>query len=266
MYIVVNKKSFYTRIFLFHLNVYSVESVKGVKIMSNKLSPCTLEAVQHDEGSEDPTWNEYYFKLQKYCHFLTQSKWDGDDLAQEALVKAISYYSQERITPALLNKIAHNHWMDTLRKRKNEPFIHEQMREENYFSAGDTIASVDLLLDTFTPRQAIIFLLKEAFQYQSKEIAEILNTTEMAVKASLNRAKKRIGNEREPFSLDSFWEEEEREQLWDLFHDSLVNQDPTVLIEAIPSVSRLINVPKAVSRTPVTLKASSPLSTLCMAA
>jgi RNA polymerase sigma factor (sigma-70 family) len=236
--------------------------------MSNKLSLYKLEAVQHDEGFEDSTWNEYYFKLQRYCHFLTQSKWDGEDLAQEAMLKAISYYSQERITPALLNKIAHNHWMDTLRKRKSQYISKEQISEEkeNYSSVADTIASVDMLLDAFTPRQAIIFLLKEAFQYQSKEIAEILNTTEMAVKASLNRAKKRIEKEREPFSLDSFWEEEEREQLWDLFHDSLVNQDPTVLIEAIPSISRFIDVPKAVSSKTIPFKASAPLSTLCMAA
>jgi RNA polymerase sigma factor (sigma-70 family) len=234
--------------------------------MSNKLSLYTLGAVQHDEGSEDSTWNEYYLKLQKYCYFLTQSKWDGDDVAQEAMIKAISYYSQERITPALLNKIAHNQWLDTLRKRKNEQFGDEAMREENYASVGDTIASVDLLIDTFTPRQAIIFLLKEAFHYRSKEIAEILNTTEMAVKASLNRAKKRIENRREHFSLDSFWEEEEREKLWNLFHDSLVEQDPTVLIEAIPSINRLIDVPKAVSSNTIPFKASAPLSTLCMAA
>jgi RNA polymerase sigma factor (sigma-70 family) len=234
--------------------------------MTNKLSLYTLGAVQHDERYEDSLGDEYYLKLQKYCYFLTQSKWDGDDLAQEAMIKAISYYSQERITPSLLNKIAHNHWMDILRKRKYEQMTNGQIREENYSSVGDTIASVDLLLDTFTPRQAIIFLLKEAFQYQSKEIAEILNTTEMAVKASLNRAKKRIENEREPFSLDSFWEEEEREQLWNLFHDSLINQDPTVLIEAIPSIGRLIDVPKAVSRKTIPFKASAPLSTLCMAA
>jgi RNA polymerase sigma-70 factor (ECF subfamily) len=234
--------------------------------MTNKLSLYTLGAVQHDESYEDSLGDEYYLKLQKYCYFLTQSKWDGDDLAQEAMIKAISYYSQERLTPALLNKIAHNHWMDILRKRKYEQMTNGQIREENYSSVGDTIASVDLLLDTFTPRQAIIFLLKEAFQYQSKEIAEILNTTEMAVKSSLNRAKKRIVNEREPFSLDSFWEEEERELLWGLFHDSLVNQDPTVLIEAIPSISGLTDAPTAGSRKTVPLKASAPLSTLCMAA
>lgn len=234
--------------------------------MTNKLSLYTLGAVQDDERYEDSLGDEYYLKLQKYCYFLTQSKWDGDDLAQEAMIKAISYYSQERITPALLNKIAHNHWMDILRKRKNEQMSNEQIREENYSSVGDTIASVDLLLDTFTPRQAIIFLLKEAFQYQSKEIAEILNTTEMAIKSSLNRAKKRIENEREPFSLDPFWEEEERELLWNLFHDSLVNQDPTVLIEAIPSISRLVDAPTTVSRKTIPFKASAPLSTLCMAA
>jgi RNA polymerase sigma factor (sigma-70 family) len=234
--------------------------------MSNKLSLYTIGAVQHAEILEEPSWDEYYLKLQKYCYFLTQSKWDGDDIAQEAMVKAITYYSQERITPALLNKIAHNYWMDTLRKRKNEQLSNEPMHEENFSSVGDTIATVDLLIDTFTPRQAIIFLLKEAFQYQSKEIAEILNTTEMAVKASLNRAKKRIENEREDISLDSFWEEEEREQLWNLFHDSLVNQDPTVLIEAISSINQLIDVPKAVSRNTIPFKASAPLSTLCMAA
>ncbi|MEH7494338.1 sigma-70 family RNA polymerase sigma factor [Neobacillus niacini] len=234
--------------------------------MTNKLSLYTLGAVQHDERYEDTLRDENYLKLQKYCYFLTQSKWDGDDLAQEAMIKAISYYSQESLTPSLLNKIAHNHWMDILRKRKYEQRSNGQIREENYSSVGDTIASVDLLLDTFTPRQAIIFLLKEAFQYQSKEIAEILNTTEMAVKSSLNRAKKRIENEREPFSLDSFWEEEEREQLWNLFHDSLVNQDPTVLIEAIPSISSVIDAPTAVYRKTALFKASTPLSTLCMAA
>lgn len=234
--------------------------------MTNKLSLYTLEAVQDDERYEDSLGDEYYLKLQKYCYFLTQSKWDGEDLAQEAMIKAISHYSQERISPSLLYKIAHNQWMDILRKRKNEQMSKEQIREENYSSVGDTIASVDLLLDTFTPRQAIIFLLKEAFQYQSKEIAEILNTTEMAIKSSLNRAKKRIDNEREPFSLNPFWEEEKREVLWDLFHDSLVNQDPTVLIEAIPSISRLIDAPTTVSRKTIPFKVSAPLSTLCMAA
>lgn len=230
--------------------------------MSNKLSLYTLEAVQHEEF----LWSEVYPKLKKYCHFLSQSKWDGDDLAQEAMLKAMTYYSQEKITSALLNKIARNHWTDTLRKRKREDLKSEQIRGSAYSPMGDIIGSVDLLMDHFTPRQAIIFFLKEAFQYQSKEIAEILNTTEMAVKSSLNRAKKRIENQSEHISLESYWEEEEKEQLWNLFHDSLVNQDPTHLIEAIPSIVDTTEAPSAVTRKTIPFKVSTPLSTLCMAA
>jgi RNA polymerase sigma factor (sigma-70 family) len=230
--------------------------------MSNKLSLYTLEAAQYEEL----LWSEVYPKLQKYCHFLSQSKWDGDDLAQEAMLKAMTYYSQEKISSALLNKIARNHWTDTLRKRKKEELRNDQMWEATLSPTGDIMGSVELLMDHFTPRQAIIFILKEAFQYQSKEIAEILNTTEIAVKSSLNRARKRMENQRESQSLDSFWEEEEKEQLWNLFHDSLVNQDPTDLIEAIPSIIDTTEAPSAESRITIPFQASTPLSTLCMAA
>ncbi|MCM3690525.1 sigma-70 family RNA polymerase sigma factor [Neobacillus niacini] len=230
--------------------------------MATKLSLYTFEDVQY----EDFLFNELYPKLQKYCYFLSQSKWDGDDLAQEAVLKAITYYHKDKITSALLTKIARNQWMDTLRKRKREDLRNNQMVEETYFQTGDSMDSVDLLMDHFTPKQAIIFILKEAFQYQSREIAEIVNTTEFAVKSCLNRARKRIENQREREELDSLWEEEEKEQLWKLFQDSLVNQDPTVLIEAIPSILETTEVPSAVSRGTVPFKASSPLSTLCMAA
>lgn len=232
--------------------------------MSNKLSLYTIE-VQQDKRSEVFLLEEYYHKLQKYCYFLAQNKWDGDDLAQESMVKAMTYYSQERITPALLNKIAHNHWMDTLRKRKREELGNEQVSEGTISPVKNTISSVDLLLEHFTPRQAIILMLKEAFQYQAKEIAEILDTTEFAVKSSLNRAKKRAGNLDENISLDSYWAEEVREQLWKLFYDSLLNEDPTVLIEAITSIGSTAEAPSAQART-VVFKASTPSSTLCMAA
>jgi RNA polymerase sigma factor (sigma-70 family) len=230
--------------------------------MANKLSLYTIENVEYEEFF----FSDLYPKLQKYCYFLSQSKWDGDDLAQETVLKAITYYPKDKITSALLTKIAHNQWMDTLRKRKREDLRNNQMCEESYFPTRDSMDSVDLLMDCFTPKQAIIFILKEAFQYQSSEIAEIVNTTEFAVKSSLNRARKRIEKQKEREELNSLWEEEKREKLWKLFQDSLVNQDPTVLIDAIPSILDTTEVPSAVSRVTVPFKASAPLSTLCMAA
>jgi predicted transcriptional regulator len=121
----------------------------------------------------------------------------------------------------------------------------------------DLTASVELLLKQFTPKQAIIYLLKEAFQYQAKEIADILDTTEMAVKSILHRAKKRLEKDH---AADSFWNEEEREQLSDLFYEALKTQDPTILIQSIPTLKSIMDVPALM------VKNYSPSSTLCMAA
>jgi len=238
--------------------------------MSSKLCPRNIEKVNQDEGSDEYHWNEYYPKLQRYCHFLAQNEWDGDDIAQEAFFKAIKYYNIEKMNSALLKKIAYNHWIDTLRKRKDEtvsPDIELSQYEVNY-QIADKINSVELLLKHFTPKQAVIFFLKEAFQYRTKEIADILGTTEMAVKSSLHRAKKRLEktNKEEALSVEFFWNEDDREQLEELFHVALEVQDPSVLIQAIPSLDSIADGPKMFFCNFHSYRTQTPSSTLCMAA
>jgi hypothetical protein len=132
----------------------------------------------------------------------------------------------------------------------------------------NTRESVDILLKNFTPNQAIIFLLKEGFQYQLKEIASMLDFTEMAVKSNLHRAKKRLDkaiDEGQVQSVDLFWEEEEREQLSDLFYEALKNEDPTILIQSLP-IRTSNEVPKLVTGKLRSKPNYTPSSTLCMAA
>ncbi|MGG1677033.1 sigma-70 family RNA polymerase sigma factor [Neobacillus sp. NRS-1170] len=224
--------------------------------MSHKLRPFPVE--DPNQG-ENLFWKEHYPKLQRYCRFIAQNKWDGDDIAQETFLKALKY--QQKMSPALLNKIAYNHWIDLLRKRKHETIESEIEKVSTSQQLDET---VEMLIEQFTPKQAIIFLLKEAFQYQIKEIADILETTEMAVKSNLHRAKKRLEKEEDQsHSVDTFWDAEEREQLTELFKESLLNEDPAVLIQAIPTIQSMFNVTNLVTRpTP----SQSPSSTLCMAA
>lgn len=230
--------------------------------MSHKHSQGSFESARPENGFEETIWQEYYPKLQRYCHFLTQNSWDGDDIAQETYIKALKYSNQqEKMTTALLNKIAYHHWVDLLRKRKNETleadFDFANLVLTNELDEKKNL--VDFLVKKFTPKQAIIFMLKEAFQYQLKEIASMLNTTETAVKANLHRAKKRLEKAADPsFSVDSFWEEEERERLSDIFYEALKNQDPAILIHSIPSIPSINGAPKT--------QTYSPSSTLCMAA
>jgi RNA polymerase sigma factor (sigma-70 family) len=224
--------------------------------MSHKLGTDNRE---REQRFDEDFWMECYPKLQRYCHFLAQNSWDGDDIAQETYLKALKYTpQQQKISSALLNKMAYHHWIDLLRKRKNESIEAEPAASEVINQLLDDLtASVELLLKQFTPKQAVIFLLKEAFQYQAKEIADIFETTEMAVKSILHRAKKRIGKDNE---ADVFWNEEERELLFGLFYEALKNQDPTSLIQLIPTLKSVFEIPK------LTIKAQIPSSTLCMAA
>ncbi|MCM2533153.1 sigma-70 family RNA polymerase sigma factor [Neobacillus pocheonensis] len=240
--------------------------------MSYKLNQYTSEGIQQEERSEDFFWLEYYPKLQRYCHFLTQNKWDGDDIAQEAYLKAKKYdHHRQKLTSALLNKIAYNHWIDTLRKRKNETIEadFDLASNQSITQLDSIINTVEILLKKLTPKQAIILVLKEAFQYQVKEIAAILDTSEMAVKSNLHRAKKRLEKdlqEEKTSAVDSFWVEEVRQQLSDLFYKALTNQDPTILIRNIPLLKSIAGVPKLVSGNLQSIQTHTPLGALCMAA
>ncbi|MFP5105930.1 sigma-70 family RNA polymerase sigma factor [Neobacillus sp. C211] len=240
--------------------------------MSQKIREANLIRSQNEDTFENEFWIENYPKLRRYCHFLARNGWDGDEIAQETFIKALKYGNHsQKLTTALLNKIAYNHWIDMLRKRKNET-----VEADLDFSTrsltnqlDNTRESVDILLKNFTPNQAIIFLLKEGFQYQLKEIASMLDFTEMAVKSNLHRAKKRLDkaiDEGQVQSVDLFWEEEEREQLSDLFYEALKNQDPTILIQALPSRTGISKVPKHVTGKLRSKPNYTPSNTLCMAA
>jgi RNA polymerase sigma-70 factor (ECF subfamily) len=239
--------------------------------MLSKHNLRSIEKVNQVEKFDEYYWKEYYPKLQRYCRFLTQNEWDGDDVAQEAFFKAVKYYHHEKLSSALLNKIAYNHWIDTLRKRKDET-VSSDIEISQYATnipIDNKINSVELLLKHFTPKQAVIFFLKEAFQYKFKEIADILGTTEIAIKSSLHRAKKRLektNKDEQTLSIEYFWNEEERKKLDELFQMALEVQDPAILIEALPSLDSLTESPKMVFCNFQSSRKQSPSSTLCMAA
>jgi RNA polymerase sigma factor (sigma-70 family) len=197
------------------------------------------------EGAEfDQIIIPFYSGLKRYCQFLSKNKWDGDDLAQEAVLKATQSYLPSEITSALLKKIAYHHWIDTLRKREHEtvPLIDQVCIHQNQSNPDSQMDTVKHLLNHLTPKQAIIFMLKEGFSYQSKEIAHVLGTTEMAVKSSLHRAKNRLSKEETLQTVDSFWDENEKALLFELMYQSLQTDDPKVLIDRVEEIPSLLHV------------------------
>ncbi|WP_235822880.1 sigma-70 family RNA polymerase sigma factor [Cytobacillus massiliigabonensis] len=220
------------------------------------------ERVQIEKGSNH--LNQLYPGLLRYCRFLAKNKWDADDLVQESVLKAIQYYPSSEVSPALLNKIAYHQWIDTIRKRNREviSFHEEKSAKVDPFNTDELLDTVKFLITKLTPKQAIIFLLKEAFRYQAKEISDLLDTSEMAVKAIIHRTRKRLEKETNLQTVDSYWCEEEREMLGNLIYQSLQSEDPSILIEYVSNIPSLADVPKLSKKK----YSQSPLDLYCIAA
>lgn len=225
----------------------------------------TNKKVENTEQIQDSTQLTALIPgLQRYCYFLSKNQWDGDDLAQETIIKASQKYQPSEVSSSLLKKIAYHHWIDTLRKRQHEVLgISERLSESRVPSHPSTIIdTVTLLLDQLTPKQAVILMLKEAFGYQSNEIASVIKTTETAVKSILHRAKNRLSKDETLQSAHTVWDKDEKQLLFDLLYESLKANDPKVIIHRIHEIPSIYNSPRLLKST----HSRSPLNTFCLAA
>ncbi|MDQ7864866.1 sigma factor [Peribacillus frigoritolerans] len=104
--------------------------------MINKLREDISE--EKDNGA---ILREVYPELIRFCRFLTQNNWDGDDLAQETILKAMQGYGKKTvITTALLKTIARHSWIDTIRKRKKRIF----RRSVGHRTTGGQLGEISL--------------------------------------------------------------------------------------------------------------------------
>ncbi|HEX7064344.1 MAG TPA: RNA polymerase sigma factor [Bacillales bacterium] len=151
------------------------------------------------EGKEafEAAVQPYMPELRKYCLSLEKSKWDGEDLMQEALLKTYKSWVKrpKPIAKAYLFRIASNTWIDRYRKRKPDEAVSKdlsELKQEEKPVSDATIEVVEMLLKKLTPKQRVVTLLIAGFGYTSKETAELIGESEGSVKAALHRARKKL--------------------------------------------------------------------------
>ncbi len=136
--------------------------------------------------------------LRLYCRSLAGSPWEGDDLAQDTWLKVWSAWrggvDGERMTRAYLYRAARNAWIDRNRKKRvslvREPLEDElQIAEVN---ALDVWTAMETLVQTLVPAQRTALLLVDILKYTAAEAAELIDSTEGAVKAALHRARAKL--------------------------------------------------------------------------
>jgi RNA polymerase sigma-70 factor, ECF subfamily len=140
-------------------------------------------------------------KLHRYCARMTGSAVDGEDVVQDALMKAFAALPSVGVVDNLegwLFRIAHNTALDFLRRRARGPTM-------EYDEALEMIAAPDspdqdheaatMSLRTFLRLPAIqrsAVILKDVLGHSLEEIASITGASEAASKSGLQRGRVRL--------------------------------------------------------------------------
>ena len=139
-------------------------------------------------------------ELHRYCARMTGSVFDGEDIVQETLAKALFALPELEEPPPLrpwLFRIAHNTAMDFLRRYEHK---HVELVAEPPAVSSDDETGVDsslveaalFVFVTLPPVQRSALVLKDVLGHSLDETAATMGTTVTAVKAALVRARANV--------------------------------------------------------------------------
>jgi RNA polymerase sigma-70 factor, ECF subfamily len=140
-------------------------------------------------------------RLHRYCARMTGSVIDGEDIVQEALVKAIEAYAGAgpiANPEAWLFRIAHNAALDHLRARGRREVAHasedlEMIADPVTLTEDRQIAAAGLRTFMRLPvAQRSSVILMDVLGHTVQEVAHIIGGTVPAVKAALHRGRARL--------------------------------------------------------------------------
>jgi len=139
--------------------------------------------------------------LHRYCARMVGSVIDGEDVLQDALVKAIASLASAGAlgNPAgWLFRIAHNTALDFLRRRNRQEILVAGEEVEMIADPADTVANRQIAsagLRTFMRlpiAQRASVVLADVLGYSLSEVCEVMDFSLPAVKAALHRGRARL--------------------------------------------------------------------------
>lgn len=140
-------------------------------------------------------------KLHRYCARMTGSAMDGEDVVQDALIKALYALPGAGLInnpEGWLFRIAHNTALDFLRRRARQPIM-EDHEVLDMIPAADSAGTDEevttMSLRTFMRLPALqrsTVILKDVLGHSIAEISSIIGVTEPAIKSALQRGRVRL--------------------------------------------------------------------------
>jgi RNA polymerase sigma-70 factor (ECF subfamily) len=140
-------------------------------------------------------------KLHRYCARMAGSAIDGEDIVQDALLKAMEAFPRDGSIAnpeAWLFRIAHNTALDFLRRRLRLQAVVTGQAEEDIADPEDEITRRQIAAMSLrpfmklSPAERSSVILMDVIGYSLNEIGEIMEVTIPAVKAALHRGRTRL--------------------------------------------------------------------------
>jgi RNA polymerase sigma-70 factor (ECF subfamily) len=143
------------------------------------------------------------------CYRLLGDSAEAEDAAQEAFLKAygnLHRYDSERSFKTWLLTIASNHCIDRLRKRRmttvsiDEPIpatlslASRDLQPEQAAIQQERSRRMQALLEQLPEDYRLSVVLRYWYDYSYQEIADIMNSTESAIKSRLFRARQMLAD------------------------------------------------------------------------
>ena len=140
-------------------------------------------------------------KLHRYCARMTGSAVDGEDIVQDALIKALAALPNAGVVDnpeGWLFRIAHNTALDFLRRRARRPMMQSD-EDLDMIAAADSPGhdneAATMSLRTFMRLPALqrsAVILKDVLGHSLEEVASITGASEAAAKSALQRGRVRL--------------------------------------------------------------------------
>ena len=137
-------------------------------------------------------------RLHRYCARMTGSVFDGEDVLQEALMRAFrAFPSNDNIVDLerWIFKITHNAAIDFFRKKAREPLTLADVDPDMLGNEGDASDDADsvsasmAMLMRLPANQRAVVLLKDVMGYRLQDMTTILDLSLPAVKTALHRGR-----------------------------------------------------------------------------
>ncbi|MEQ8671807.1 MAG: sigma-70 family RNA polymerase sigma factor [Aggregatilineales bacterium] len=175
--------------------------------------PTILEWVNATLQGDQDAFAEIVYTFQdavyNLCYRMLGERTEAEDASQEAFLRAymnLHRYDQDRSFNTWVLTIASNHCIDRIRKRKmlllsideplpaNMALASDDPQPERVAEMNERSKQVQELIDTLPEDYRLAVVLRYWYDYSYAEIADVMETSESAIKSRLFRARKMLAD------------------------------------------------------------------------